>query len=185
VFDWLFEGRMGVYVALAAVAVVLLLIGRQTGKRSWLLAGGIAAALIGVYFLLDRLVETDREAGRKQIQERIEAMVNAVKERKPDDLVRHLSDNFKSPAGEGKAEMRAVAHRYSQQISVNKVVITDLKFVKEPLPDGGPAEVEFLCKLDDLLFRCVATWDYHPPEGWRLLSARVFGPLPGGDEQRY
>jgi hypothetical protein len=60
-FDWLFEGRTNVYAVLAALAVFLLVIWWQTRKR-WLLLGTVlAVGMIGVYALLDKAVETDRE----------------------------------------------------------------------------------------------------------------------------
>jgi hypothetical protein len=47
-FDWLFEGRISVYVVLIALSVFLLLAWWQMRKR-WLLAGAVgAAAWIGL-----------------------------------------------------------------------------------------------------------------------------------------
>ena len=56
-FDWLFEGRVSVYVLLGVAAALLLYAGRARRQKSLLLAGGIVACLIGLYYLLDRFVE--------------------------------------------------------------------------------------------------------------------------------
>ena len=106
VFDWLFEGRVGVYVLLAAVAAALFYFGLQLRRRALFVAGGIAAALILVYFLLDRFVETDRE----QVQRKLIAMAEGVKARDADRIVTHVSTRF-SGGRMNRAAIFEIHHR--------------------------------------------------------------------------
>ena len=60
-FDWLFEGQTTAYILLAAVLICFFFVYWQYRRKVWLIAMLVVIALLGVYALLDRLVETDYE----------------------------------------------------------------------------------------------------------------------------
>jgi hypothetical protein len=102
VFDWLFEGRLEVYVLLATVLIGLLYGYWQWRRNGWLYAAAGAAALVGLYALLDRLVETERETIEAQVAE----MAAELRGHHHDAFFSHFSDDFLSPAGHDKATFR-------------------------------------------------------------------------------
>lgn len=177
-FDWLFEGRTSVYVVLAALAVFLLLAWWQTRKR-WLLFGVVfAAGLVGLYALLDKAVETDRE----QIVRKIKSMIAAVNAGNIDGIFENISGEFRSPGGKGKAELREMARRYIEQKTVTSVDVWDIVCIGEPSLQQRTAQASFQVKVhgqpgvEGFLAECEATFDFDTRHGWRLRSIRFFKP---------
>jgi hypothetical protein len=174
-FDWLFEGRASVYAILAALIVFLLLVWWQTRKR-WLLLGvAVAVAMIGLYALLDKTVETDRE----QIVRKVQEMAAAVNARDLDGLFENISDNFRSPQGKDKQQLRDTVANYLQMGMVSNVRVWDIVCEDTPSREHPPARVFFRAKAEsgrELLADCEATFDYDAQHGWRLRSIRLLKP---------
>jgi hypothetical protein len=193
VFDWLFEGRPTVYVLLVAGAVFLLVAWWQTRKRYALLGAGAVVGLIGLYFLLDRLVVTDREQIVRQVRE----MAAAVKARNIDGLFAQVSDEFQV-GGLDKAGFRSYAEQAILGGKVQEVEVWDFD-----VPSGfrsphesrvgtstRPTEVariRFKAKpkgpiLGDAWFLCRAQFVRDPDGRWRLLHFDVFNPAVDTDQ---
>ena len=174
-FDWLFEGRTAVYVVLITLVVFLLVAWWQTRKRWWLLSVAVAAGLIGLYVLLDRMVETDRE----QIVRKVHEMAAAVNARNLDALFVNISDQFRSPNGRTKEDLRDFINNYLGSRIVEKVKVWDIVCVERPSPGNSPVRVFFSAKAEgtrELLADCDATFDFDPQGGWRLRSIRLLQP---------
>lgn len=175
-FDWLFEGRSAVYIVLAAFAVFLLLAWGQTRKR-WLLLGVVLAlALLGVYAVLDKAVESDRE----QLVRKVQAMAAAVNARDVDALFENISDDFRSPRGEDKKQFRETVANYIRSGMVSNVRVWDIVCVDPPArTQPPPARVFFSTKAEsgrELLADCETTFTYDAQHGWRLKSIRLLKP---------
>jgi len=174
-FDWLFEGRNSVYVVVAALAVFLLLAWWQIRKR-WLLLGVVVSvAMIGLYALLDKAVETDRE----QIVRKVQEMATAVNARDLDGLFENISDNFRSPQGKDKQQFRDTVANYLKIGMVSNVRVWDIVCEETPSREHPPARVFFRAKAEsgrELLADCDATFDYDAEHGWRLRSIRLLKP---------
>jgi len=174
-FDWLFEGRTSVYVVLVALAVFLLLVWWQTRKR-WCLVGVlVVAGLAGLYVLLDKTVETDREQLVRKVQE-LAAAVNARDFR---GLFKNISDNFRSPLGKDKQQFQDTVADYIQRGMVSNVRVWDIVCEDTPSREHPPARVFFRAKAEsgrELMADCDATFDYDPQHGWRLRSLRLLKP---------
>jgi hypothetical protein len=174
-FDWLFEGRTSIYVVLAALAVFLLLVWWQTRKR-WLLVGvAVTAGLIGLYALLDKVVETDRE----QIVRKVHEMVVAFNARDVEALFANISDNFRSRQGRDKQQFRAEVETYLRRGIVENVRVWDIVCDGTPSRAEPPARVFFSAKAEsgrELLADCEATFDFDPQHGWRLQGFRMLVP---------
>ena len=185
--DWLFEGRPTVYVILAAAAVLLFVAWWQTRKRPWLYATVAFLALIGLYFLLDRLVETDRE----QIVRKVEEMSAGVRERNVERIFANVSEQFRLN-NQNRATFRAFAEQAIRRGQVTEVKAWDFQF-----PDDfrtkvrrtgttGPQELDaarvaFTVKpegpgLGAPFFRCEATFVRDPDGQWRLFTFQLFQP---------
>jgi hypothetical protein len=175
-FDWLFEGRTNVYVVLAALAVFLLLVWWQTRRRWFLVGIPIVVALIGLYALLDKWVETDRE----QIVRKVQDMAAAVNARNLDRLLEHISDHFRSPQGKDKQQLRDTVASYLQGGMVSNARVWDIVCEERPSREQGTVRVFFRAKADgggrELLADCEADFDFDPNHGWRMRSLRLFEP---------
>jgi hypothetical protein len=175
VFDWLFEGLPSVYVALGGVAVLLLVIWWQQRKRWCLIGVAVAAALIGLYALLDYAVETDRE----QIVRKIKEMAAGVNAHKLDATFVHISDQFRSRGGKTKQELRREAQGYLDRKTVESVDVWDILLEERPSREKGEVPVRFSAKVhggQEFFTDCEAIFDFHPEHGWRLKSFRLVKP---------
>jgi hypothetical protein len=192
VFDWLFEGRQTVYVVLAAAAVVLLVAWWQTRKRYWLIGAGAMVGLIGLYFLLDRLVETDRE----QVVRKVQEMAAAVKARNIDGIFTHVSDEFRldgldKASFRNSAEQAIIRLRRVEEVEVwDFHVPSDFRSPHESRVGGSTrptqvAQVGFQAKPkgkgpgleEGVGYPCEARFVRDPDGQWRLLDFQVFKPV--------
>jgi hypothetical protein len=181
VFDWLFEGRPVIYWLLGALGAVLLVGWWTTRKRILLIAVGTLAALAGLYFVLDKLVETDRE----QIERTLTEMASAVSRRDTEGVFRHVSDAFASPAGRNKADFQEAARGYISGGVVGEVVVWDVEFPQGVSHDRPTAPVAFMVKAkggsfggkEDAGYRCEATFHHDADGRWRLQGFKLFDPL--------
>jgi hypothetical protein len=187
VFDPLFEGRVSVYVALAAAGVVLLLAWWNSRRRHWLFGLGAVVVLAGLYFLLDRLVETDRE----QIERKVEEMAAAVRARNTAAIMAHVSDQLhrggRDKAAFGQSVERAI--RLVDAVIVWEFVFPDDFRRPSGVSAGGQARTPEVARVgfrakplggqirDNPGFNCEAQFVRDPDGQWRLLDFQVFDPL--------
>lgn len=174
-FDWLFEGRTSVYVVLAALVVFLLLAWWQMRKRWILAAAASAAAFIGLYALLDKMVETDRE----QIVRKVTEMAAAVSAHNLDAAFAHFSDRFRSAGGKSKQEMRETAQMYLDRRLIERVQVWDILVVGRPERERGLVHVFFSAKThngQDFLTDCDAVFTFQPERGWQMSGLRLLKP---------
>jgi hypothetical protein len=176
--DWLFEGRTGVYVVLAALTAFLLLVWWQTRKRGFLIGAGAVCLLVGVYALLDYTVETDSD----QIVHKVKAMIAAVNAGNIEGIFEHVSDDFRSPSGRSKADLRGLAQHYIGQKIVTSVDVWDIILEEKPSREQRTAKVSFQVKVhgqpgvEGFFATCEATFDFNPQHGWRMKGARLLKP---------
>jgi hypothetical protein len=185
VYDWLFEGRLTVYLTLLAVAVVSAVAWKQTPRRPYLIIFGLAAGLIAIFFLLDRLVETDRE----QIQRKTQEMAANVRLRNVAAIFDHISDDFRF-GSHTKDDFRRFAEVQLRNGSVDEVEVWDFQFpeeFREPFqvpgsgrntevahfsfrakPKGGMAQGQF--------FLCEVRFVRDADGQWRMLDFQLFPP---------
>jgi hypothetical protein len=180
VFDWLFEGRLIVYVALVLAGLAFLMLWWSTRKRGLLVAAGVMAVLIGVYFLLDRAVETDRE----QIHRKVEEMAAAITDNDLDRAFEVLSDQFHTPRGTDKDGLRRVAQTYRASGQVNRVKVWDIR-IGSLSREQGQAKVGFNVKVEPAMnihLWCDTVFDHDDTHGWRLRTFRLYDPSKNNEE---
>jgi hypothetical protein len=183
VFDWLFEGRLSVYVILAAAAVIVAALWSRSGfvlvrevsdgkkstrhRPAWLpILLAVIVLLAGVYFLLDRLVETPHE----QIQRKLLEMAKAVKAKDVDGIFKHISEGFR--LGEmNRASFRTTLVEPAIK-RVEDLILWDFKF-----PDES-GRVTFFARVTgtggpDGPFDIRATFVKDADSQWRLQTFEV------------
>jgi hypothetical protein len=179
-FDWLFEGRTSVYAVLAALVVFLLLAWWQMRKR-WLLAGVVLTiALVGLYALLDKVVETDRE----HIVRRLKEMVAAVNVHNLDAAFVHISERFRSQGGKSKRELRDLAQASLDGRRVESVQVWDIVIEGHPSRERGEVHVFFSAKThngQEFLTDCDSVFEFDSQQGWQLRSFRLLKPQTNED----
>ncbi len=178
-FDWLFEGRLTIYVLLGLTALGLLYCWwKQQNKRIYLIGAAFALALMALYFLLNIAVETDSE----QIVRKVKEMADGIGRRDLDATFAHISDNFRSPHGKNKQALREFTRATRASEMVSNIAVWDFHFRTPPDRASGRAEIIFQFKptgaVDNALggawFNCAAEFDHDSAHGWRLVGCRLF-----------
>ena len=163
------------------VAVILLYASWQMRRRSLLLAAGAVVALIGVYFLLDYFVETDREQVRRSLLD----IADGVKDDRPNRIISHISAQF-SVQGKDKAAFESYLEPRLSQHWLDELVIWDIAFpVGDPPPAEGTLLVTFSARPKSKRlgqtpwFRCESVFVRDPDRQWRMNSFELFEAVSG------
>jgi hypothetical protein len=195
VLDWLFEGRQTVYLLLAALAVVVAALWARSGlvltvdrsdrarprRRLAVLPMllGLLAVLAAGYWLLDRLVETQRE----QVERKLHEMAQAVRARNVDGVMAHVSEHFHFQGLDrngfrGMVE-RAIRNGWVEEVVIWDVVVPDssgrVTFMAKPKGSRLPGAV-----ADSAGFRIRGEFAQDADGQWRMRGFEVFGPAGGG-----
>ncbi len=180
--EWLFEGSLTVYAALAVAAGFLLVVWKQTPRKAYLVGAGVLLALIGVYYLLDVLVQTDRE----KIAHAFEEMSVGVRTRDVNRIFAQVSDGY-NRHGMNKAAFRQASASVIDGRHVDEVRIWGFEFPadykkKESASDPreNSARVSFMAKPISNnqigLYRVDAVMHRDADGQWRMQSWEVFDP---------
>lgn len=170
--DWLFEGRLTVYLSLALVAAVLVAMWSRDRKRLWLglIVGVVSLALL--YLLLDRAVETDRE----QIARKLYEMASGVERRDPGRINPHLAATFRY-GGRDREGFRRYVEEFLRERKADSLTVWDLV-------DGAkPGEVFLKAKprgatVPEVAHLLVKTeWTKEAGGQWRLVTFSVRHPF--------
>jgi hypothetical protein len=183
VFDWLFEGRVAVYIVLGAFAFVLLLCWKQVPRRAYLIGFGVAASLLLLYFLLDRIKETDRE----EIQHKVEVMARNVQTGDVTAIFGNVSEDFRH-GGANRESFRQFAENAIRSHRAEEVIVWDFQFpddFKAPIQvrgrDTEVAQFSFLVRcrgsFGDVFERCEARFIRDPDGRWRFFDFNLRNPI--------
>lgn len=172
--SWLADHATTIYWVLALIAVGFVVAWYMT-RRTRLLGIAISVvAIMGVVFLLTRLVVSDRQ----QIENNLHAMKDAVIARQPDKFVSYLAKDFQL-AGKGREEWKAEVEGKVKHHAVSGIRVWDID-IKELDRDKKTADVEFRMRADGELGPfaafCISTFKYE--EGvWKMLSVKFRNPV--------
>jgi len=136
----------------------------------------LCAGLIG-----SRIKPLASAIDKAELVRKVNDMAIAMNERDTDKLFENVSDNFRSPQGKDKQQLRETLTSYLKAGKVKNVRVWDISCVDPPSRDHPPARVSFTAKAEgesgrELLADCEATFDYDPDHGWRLQSIRLLKP---------
>ena len=121
--EWLFEGQLLVYGVLGAALACLVIVWKQTPRKPYLAGIVGLVALIGVYFLLDVLVQTDRE----QISKAIKDISAGVEQRSVARVFENVSDSY-NRHGSTKATFQQTVSGIIGGRHVDRVAMWDYEF---------------------------------------------------------
>lgn len=170
---WLVDNATVVYLILGLSALVLAAIFWSNRRVKFLAVAGVLLGFIGLFFIVTRLVVTDR----KQLERNILAMVQGVEEGDAGKVFAHFSRDFRH-SGLALPEFRERVGRHIQARQVSDIIVTNYDFKKISRVDGA-AEVSFFvtftvgraegrpryrCRLDFAL----------EAEQWRIKGVELF-----------
>lgn len=172
--DWLFEGDSTVYLFLGVALIITAAIWWKTRRPEIAIAAVIVLAFIGLYWLLDVLVVTDRE----RIVDNIQAMSKAVGDKNIQGIFTHVADDFDTH-GLNKQRLRQLAELNLKSGEVTRIAPSDV----QPLQVSRAkktGQIEFLVKVEGnfgtRLMRCKATFGLEGDGAWRLKTFQLFEP---------
>ncbi|MFO0846330.1 MAG: hypothetical protein U0797_28800 [Gemmataceae bacterium] len=171
-FDWLFEGRLTVYLALAVAALILLGLWVRDRKRGWLFGVAALTLLAVAYFLLDRAVET----GREQIARKLHEMAAAVRARNTDGIFRHISDTFRLQ-GQNKAGFRGFVEGALRGGGVTELEVWNVQVTDDNGAVSLLAKPKGRLPGTDAYYLVRARFVKESDGQWRLDSFQVFNPF--------
>lgn len=175
--DWLFEGHLTVYLALAVAAAVLLVLWWGDRKERWLWLLLVPAGLALLYLLLDVAIETRHESIRRKLHE----MAAAVKTRDTAAIIRHLSPAFRWGAA-NREQFRKLADDFFRDPVVDEMTIWEVRpdaadpnrVMLKAKPRGGRATgAEY--------FLVRTTWTKDADGQWRMTGFTVHLPYSDSD----
>src|SRR4051812_38843849 len=105
-YDFLFEGGLALYIALALAGLFFLILWVRLRDRRWLVAAGVVAGLALLVFLLDLLRETDRERALRTLN----VAIDRINSKDLYAAIAELADDFRA-YGMNKQQMRQMADK--------------------------------------------------------------------------
>jgi hypothetical protein len=179
VLFWLVDNALLWYLLLGCVLLAVAAYWWMRRKRQFLIAAGIVTALILLVWLLTRVVVTDRQ----QIRRNIEEMAQAVADNKPDVIAKHLSRDFDYYGLKTDAVVHHIAAA-SRAYGVSYVRVWDFDF--EYLSHAeGRARIAFRARADlgpDItMWLCRAEFILEDGQ-WRMQHFDVYNPVVNTDQ---
>jgi hypothetical protein len=135
--SWLVDNANTVYVLLGIVAlgfVTAWWMNKRVVFLAW--AGGFVVLMV-LFWLLTRVVVTDRQ----QIEHTVVAMANAVVEKKPQEVLKHVSRDFQYKQMK-REELAALINTSVDRWKINEVKIWDFDVIELSRPQRS-AKVRF------------------------------------------
>lgn len=175
---WLVDHATLVYLLLGLTALVLAAIYWSNRRANFLVASGVALGLIALFFLLTRIIVTDR----KQLLLNVFAMARGVEEGDPEKVFKHFSREFRHESLDGDASRDRVA-RAIRARRVSNIGIAS--FDTEQLARADrKARATFLVSFDAdghrHLFRVRLDFVLEGDD-WRLKGVQLFNPVVNSD----
>ncbi len=185
-YDWIFEGRLAVYLTLAALAIVLLGAWWSTRRGVWLGWVAVVLAAAGIYYLLDRLVLTDHE----QVEQAVRTMADGIGTRNTQTVMSQLSEQFRRDSLDREGLRQLVEHAL-QHGWVEGVTVKNFEFLPAPAATNsdsggsrasGPIRVSFSGVAwggtgGEHPYRCEADFIRVPDGKWRMATFQLFDPI--------
>jgi hypothetical protein len=198
--SWLVEGNVLVYTILGLVASVCLYLWWQYRDRLLLIVAVALLAAVGIYFLLDLVVETDSE----QMVRKVKLMARAVAAKDANGITEHLASDFSAENVYGlynkkSAQARvdflmkngqltsAEAWDFERAIEPNVEALVELRLPREEaqalVGDRKARLLNFKAKvkgplMGDAAFAAVTAVFVREPDGqWRMRTFQANNPV--------
>jgi hypothetical protein len=168
------------YVILGAITVIFGAIALRRQKRSDLINFAIPAVALVALFVIDRMVESPREQAVRKIQE----MGTASRDKKFDELFKHVSDSFKHKSLDKKG-LRELANS-AEGRGFGGIAEYDLARSGFKEIDANTIEQGFRVKHNgtpELHFYVYATFKKEADGEWRLTTFELADPVNVKDKK--
>ncbi|MBM4067471.1 MAG: hypothetical protein FJ271_00795 [Planctomycetes bacterium] len=176
---WLVDNATVVYLVLGLTALVLAAVFWSNRRVKFLAAAGVLLGLVGLFFLLTRLIVTDRE----QLYLHVQAMARGVEEGDPEKVFRHFSKQFRHDNSDGAtARARIAAAIRARRVSAIGISSFDAEQLSRA---DRKARVTFLVSFDAdghrHMFRARLEFALEGDD-WRLTRVQLFNPVVNHDQ---
>jgi len=174
------DPSMSLYAILGVATVLLGIIAIRRQKRSDAINFCIPAAALIALFVIDKVVESPREQTVRKIKE----MAQASRDKKHDDIFKHVSDSFKYKSLDKKALQERAKQAEAQGFAGfdwYNLERTTYKMMEE-----GTIEQGFGVKhlgTPEFLIYVKGTFKKDPDGEWRLVTFKFFDPINMNDEK--
>ncbi len=180
--SWIDDNVVWFYVILGTIAVGLFVVWWRNREGKYLIGLGVVLLLIGGLVLLTFLRITDRE----RIESHLNEMADAVEKRKPEDIVKHLSDQFEFKSGAGrvsKPQAKQMINAAIRYYSLQDVYLWNIEF-EEISSEKGTAHVSYMARVTfsdgEQMFRCESDFVKEGNQ-WRMTTFQLFNPVVDAD----
>lgn len=168
------------YAVLGVAALVLGLLALRKQTRSAAINFAIPAAALLAVFLIDRFVESPREMAVRKIRE----MGAASRDKKVDDVLKHVSDSFKYRA----LDKKGLRDRAQQAESMGFGGVSEYDLARSGFKevDANTIEQGFRVKHNgspEIHLYVIGTFKKDPDGEWRLTTFKLYDPVNLNDEK--
>lgn len=174
------DPSLSLYAILGVATVLLGIIALRRQKRSDAINFCIPAAALIALFVIDMAVESPREQTVRKIQE----MGQASRDKKYDDIFKHVSDSFKYRSLDKKALQDKAKQAEGQGFGgFSEYDLARSSF--RPMEDGT-IEQGFRVNVklaQDFPFYVKGTFKKDPDGEWRLVTFKLFDAINMNDEK--
>jgi hypothetical protein len=179
--NWINDNAILFYILLGTAALALMAIWWNNRKTPYLIACAVVVLLLaGIYLLTAFVVVSHRD----QIHNNLREMAAAVGENKPENVAKHLSEEFqyKGITRSNAVQKISGAIRFNQLRDVHVWQI-DIETLE---PNKGTAHVSFMARptvgSSQPMFRCES--DFVLENGqWRMRTFQLFPPVGEADRE--
>jgi hypothetical protein len=176
-FDFLFEGGLFLYLLLLIVLVLLFSQWRQRPQRRYLVWMGVVVGLAVLFFVLDRIRDTDQERAYKTLDE----IIVLINQGEYDKAFSFLADDFSAYHIDRKA-MREKAEKALHQYGIRNIRLKSLQLLKEE-PEKRLVTIRFNATADNNVSSgwgmapCEVDFVIDSQKRCRVKSFRVYRPI--------
>jgi hypothetical protein len=178
--SWLVEDPTPVYVILGTAVVILLALYWNRRKRGYLYGVGGVFLLIGLVWLIDFLVVTDRE----KVQAALRAMAGRIQALDVDGAFQFVSDDYDGPH-RPKKEFREWCRSRMAALGVSELRVWD-ETVVEASAASRTGRAEFMIKgqgsIGQGMYLVRANFVLDPDGQWRLRNFTLHNPAANTNE---
>ena len=181
--NWLVENAVTLSIVLGLLAAGLVGYARLNQQVKYLVYAFIVLALLAVFWMLITLIPSDR----RQLEDNVHAMKDAVVNGRPDDLMKHISKDFryKSLTRDQLAEraQQLVRENQIRDVRITKFAVDELSRANKSAKarfrvtvwakETGEPVGMFVVQADFVL----------EGEDWKLKTVRFYNPMVNQDQE--
>ena len=177
---FLSDPSTALYAVLAVIIVILGIVAARRQKKADAISFGGAAIILLAIYLIDQAFESPRETAVRKIQE----MGKATRDKKYDDVAKHISESFKYRS----LDKKALREKAKQADGMGFGGISEYDLARSSFKpiDDNTIEQGFRIKHNgnpEVHFYVIGTFKKDADGEWRLSTFKLFDPVNLNDEK--